>query len=407
MDGLVLGIDLCDSYTQISCLEDEKSWMIPTVICREKQEENWYIGEDAYAHALVGDGVIVDKLLKLTGRRGTATIGGTRYEAVTLLEYFLNKILEMPQKEYGIKSIRQIVITLQTIDVVVMEALQACAKKLGLSDKQLRVISHTESFIYYILSQKKEIWNNQVGVFDLSADSFRYYELKVQRGMKRMMVIAEYEELEEGFNLDILNSPSGMKLADKILCSCGERLIQKKLYSSVFLTGKGFQNRDWAPDFMKLICNKRRVYVEHELFSKGAAYRAEDFTRTKTVYPFICICEGHLGLNVSMNVLRSGQELSLALASAGDNWFEASATAEVIPDPAEDVELLITSLDNRKKKIVKIPLEGFPKRPPRTTRVRVEVSFLDEQTMQVVLRDRGFGELFPATDVFVRQEVML
>lgn len=407
MEGLVLGIDLCDSYTQISCLEDERSWLIPTVICREKQAENWYIGEEAYGHTLIGDGVIIDKLLKLASRRGTATIGGIRYEAVTLLECFFRKVLDLPRKEYGIRSIRQIVVTLQTIDVAVMEALRTCAAKLGLTDRQLRVISHTESFIYYVMSQKKELWNNQVGVFSLSADNFCYYELKVQRGMKRMAVIAECERLEEGFNLDILESSPGGKLADKILCSCGERLLQKKLYSSVFLTGKGFLSQDWAPEFMKLLCTKRRVYIENELFSKGAAYRAEDFTRSKTVYPFICLCEGHLKTNVTMNVLRGGQELSLTLASAGDNWFEIKADADIIPDPVEEIELLITTLDNRKKKIVKIPLEGFPRRPPRTTKVRVEISFLDEQTMQVVLRDQGFGELFPATDVFVRQEVML
>lgn len=407
MEGLVLGIDLCDSYTQISCLEDEKSWLIPTVICREKQTENWYIGEEAYGHTLIGDGVIIDKLLKLTSRRGTATIGGIRYEAVTLLDCFFREVLELPRKEYGIQSIRQIVVTLQSIDAAVMEALQTCAAKLGLNDQQLRVISHTESFIYYVMSQKKELWNNQVCVFSLSADNFCYYELKVQRGMKRMAVIAECETLEEGFNLDILESSPGGKLADKILCSCGERLLQKKLYSSVFLTGKGFLSQDWAPEFMKLLCKKRRVYIESELFSKGAAYRAEDFTRSKTAYPFICLCEGHLKMNVTMNVLRGGQEVSLTLAGAGDSWFEIKSAAEIIPEPAEEIELLITSLDNRKKKIVKIPLEGFPQRPPRTTKVRVEISFLDEQTMQVVLRDRGFGELFPATDVYVRQEVML
>lgn len=407
MEGLVLGIDLCDSYTQISSLENDNSWMIPTVICREKEAENWYIGEDAYAHTLIGDGVIVDKLLKLTSRRGTATIGGIRYEAVTLLEHFLRKILELPQQASGVTEITQLVVTLKTIDTVVMEALNECAGRLGLDPKKLRVISHTESFIYYILSQKKELWNNHVGVFDLSADSFRYYEMKVQRGMKRMIVIAESENLEESFNLNILESPSGARLADKILCSCGERLLQNKLYSAVFMTGKGFCKQDWAPDFMKMICSKRRVYIETELFSKGAAYKAEDFTRSKTAYPFTCICEGHLNTTVSMDVLRDGQELSMVMASAGDNWFEANAAVEVIPDPAEEIELTVTSLDSKKKKLVRIPLEGFPERPSRTTKVRVEVSFLDEKTMQVVLKDRGFGELFPASDVEIRQEVML
>lgn len=66
------------------------------------------------------------------------------------------------------------------------------------------------------------------------------------------MVQAEAQNQEEAFDLDILNSPSGSKLADQILCSCGEKLLEKKLFSTVFLTGKGFERQDWATGFMKL-----------------------------------------------------------------------------------------------------------------------------------------------------------
>ena len=45
MDGLVIGLDLNDDYTRISCYDEEKSWTIPTVICRKKQEEVWLAGE--------------------------------------------------------------------------------------------------------------------------------------------------------------------------------------------------------------------------------------------------------------------------------------------------------------------------------------------------------------------------
>ncbi len=44
MDGLVIGLDLNDDYTQISCYDREKSWTIPTVICRRKDEETWLTG---------------------------------------------------------------------------------------------------------------------------------------------------------------------------------------------------------------------------------------------------------------------------------------------------------------------------------------------------------------------------
>lgn len=43
----------------------------------------------------------------------------------------------------------------------------------------------------------------------------------------------------------------------------------------------------------------------------------------------------------------------------------------MILDGQEEIELIITSPQNPKqKRLVRIPLEGFPKRPPKTTRVR-------------------------------------
>ena len=57
--------------------------------------------------------------------------------------------------------------------------------------------------------------------------------------------------------------------------------------------------------------------------------------------------------------------------------------------------------------MVKIPLDGFPKRPPKTTRISITVGFLDEKTMVIKIADKGFGELFPKTGTVIRQEVMV
>lgn len=101
MEELVVGIDLCDGYTQINCAEEEKTWSFPTVICRHKTEDAWFVGEEAYAHTLKGDGIIVDKLVKLVCKDGTATLGNVRYEAKKLLALFLERIMRLPEEEYG------------------------------------------------------------------------------------------------------------------------------------------------------------------------------------------------------------------------------------------------------------------------------------------------------------------
>ena len=121
-------------------------------------------------------------------------------------------MLGYPRKEFGTDEVAQLVITLQSVDCSCLTPYVLCRLS-GDTKGQVHVISHTEGFIYYVLSQKKELWTNQVGLFELSGERLCYYEMKVQRGMRRNMVQAEAQNQEEAFNLDILDSPSGSRLA--------------------------------------------------------------------------------------------------------------------------------------------------------------------------------------------------
>ena len=407
MDGLVIGMDLCDTYTHISCMEPEQTWVIPTVVCKNKNADEWYVEEEAYAHTLVGDGIMEDKLLTQVMKDGTATIGGIKYEGIYLLKMFLEKALELPKKAAGSREIASIVIAVSCLDVKLMDSLLYCADYLKIPRDRVHLISHTESFVYYVMSQKREVWSNQVGMFDLTNQSLRYYELKVQRGLRQMQVVADCENLEEGFHLDVLDNTAGARLADRILCSCADRILQKRLFSAIVLTGKGFENTEWAPEFMKQVCSRRRLFVENSHFSKGALMKAADYLQEKSSYPFICICEGRLKTTVSVKVLNHDKEGQLVLAAAGDNWYEAKSTVDFIVTGNPEVEFTISPLDPKKKKLVKIGLEDFPKRPDRTTKIELSLGFSDDRTMVAVIKDKGFGEIFPAEDVMIKQEVGL
>lgn len=408
MDKLIIGIDLCDTYTQAAVQGREEAWVLPTVICRKKTIEEWCVGEEAYKYTLVGEGVIVDKLLSLALKEGTSTIASVKYEGSFLLRTYLEKVLEMIRAEYPGIPVAQLVISLKNMEMKLMDTLMGCADYLGIQRENVHIASHTECFVYYVLSQRRDVWGGQVGMFSLSDEDLRYYELKIVRGPRQMTAWAEHEELEEGFNLNVLDTVSGARMADKILCACGERFLQKKLFSSIFLTGKGFARTDWAPEFMKQVCSRRRVFVEPSLFARGAALKAEDYLHEKTSYPFVCLCEGKLKSTVTMEVMKREAKTQIALASAGESWYEARSVLEVILDGQEEIELIITSeQDPKQKRLVKIPLEGFPKRPNKTTRIRIAAGFLDEKTMVLKIVDRGFGELFPKTDAEIRQEVRI
>lgn len=406
MDGLVLGIDLCDTYTSITAMEPERTWTVKTAVCKNRQSEDWYAGEEASVRAMAGD-LYMDRLLERIVKDEKEEIGGRAVSGLELLERFLGLVLELPKKAMDQEKVSQLVITLRKTEVRLMDSLLYCADYLGIDRGRVHVISHTESFVYYVMSQKREVWSNQVGMFELSEGFAGYYELKTQRGSRKMIVTADSEVLQEEITLEYLKRPEGAASEDEFLAACAGRILDKRLFSAIILTGDGFAAADWAGNFMKQVCARRRVFAEFGLFSKGAAYRAADYLREKTDYPFICVCEGRLQYTVSMRVVNRGRDTNLVLAAAGDNWYEARSTVELIADGEDSLEFSISSLDQRKRRTVSLELTDFPKRENKTNRIQVTIGFSDENTMIVMVKDRGFGELFPATKAMVRQEVIL
>lgn len=416
MAGLLLGIDLCNDYSQMSCFNlnamdalpitmggDEKNCLIPTVLCKKKGADTWFIGEEAYRYALIGEGIMVDKLIGLTAKSGTATIEGKKYEAEELLELFIGKLLMLAFETQQGDSIEKVVYTIQQLDPVVMDCLVRVSDALGIARSKVHIISHTESYLYYVISQQKEVWLNQTSLFDLTEFGLHYYELKVIRGRTPQIVEVTHEALEEGFSLEILESSSGKHMADTILCSCGERLLGRKIISSVFLTGRGFEESSWAEGFLKLVCNKRKVFAGQNLFAKGAAYVAFDNTQEESSYPYVCICEGRIRNTVAIEAMYQGRKRQFIVAGAGTNWYEAKTSLEFIVDGCDTIDFLVQSVDTRAVKRVSLSLADFPVRPPKTTRIEVIVAFIKEDCMMVRVIDKGFGELFPASGQEVKQ----
>lgn len=420
MQGLYIGIDLCDDYSQVCCLnpltgeteaitltKEESSCLIPTVICKRKTEDVWFIGEEAYRRALVGEGIMVDKLVKLAGRDGSATMEGVKYSAEELLYRYVAQLLSMTRQKYETTEIASLVFTIQTLTGDVLDLLVRTAERCGVSRDAVRIFSHTESFVYYVLSQQKDVWANSVSMFDLSEEGLHYYEMRVIRGRRPQVVEAAHEKLEEGFDLNVLDSTSGEHMGDTILSACAERMLSRKVISAVYLTGKGFVNTNWAPNFLRRVCTKRKVFAGQHVFASGAAYVARDSVREESAYPYTCLCEGRIQTTVSIQARYEGRTEKLVLAEAGTNWYEARSGVELIPDGTSTLELTLSKAGNPHSDRIRVDLSEFPQRPNKTTRIEVILSFTAEDRMTIRVIDRGFGELFPASGKMIRKDISI
>ncbi len=419
--SLYIGIALNDELTDIAVNGDSQQDSVPTAVCKEKGRDSWLVGEEAYQTALKGKGSLVDKLVSLLRKDGTATIDGRCYSAEELLGYFFRELLqrqlaalaeaeaqedeEAEAREIpAIAEITTLVLSVRKPEPKLLQCLKRVLQNLGIPE--VYVISHTESFVHFVLHQDRNIYNRTVGMFELGNQSLSYYELVVSRGSQRY-VRAAAEAQEEAFNLDILNSPAGEKIADRILTSLADRNLEGKAYSAVILSGKGFESTEFAPDFMHNICQRRRVCIEPRLIAIGAALRAQAIAEQEPE-EYTILCDTRVLCDVSVEARKNEHEERILLAKAGEEWIGKESAEELILDDQNYVDFQVTALTGQKKPLqFRMLLEGFPERENRCTRIRIETAFLEQEKLQVTVRDEGFGELFPKTDAMVTEELDL
>ncbi|MBQ0026122.1 MAG: hypothetical protein KBS79_01945, partial [Lachnospiraceae bacterium] len=102
-----------------------------------------------------------------------------------------------------------------------------------------------------------------------------------------------------------------------------------------------------------------------------------------------------------------GRREQIILAQAGMNWYEAKTVVEFILDDVTNIELSVTPAASTRVETINIDVSDLPKRPNKTTRVEMSVSFTSETRMTVRIKDKGFGELFPASDMVIRNDYII
>ncbi len=400
-----IGIDLCDEYISGYLFEDKLLINSPAVVCREKKEDNWYTGEEAYRLALSGNGVLTDKLISLLRKGGTSTVARRAYTGEQLISRLIGAMLKQLINGDFIESIDNLVISLHHADRQEMEAISRAAVEAGVKAEAVRIISHADAFVYYTLAQSKDFYTNMTALFDLTEETLSFYKMKTVRGISKNSVVVEAEDLEESFRIGILKKESGSELGDRIMTDAAKRCMSGDIYSAVVLTGKGFERTDWAKSFIEFICRKRRVVYENGVFAIGAATFAAQWIG-EAEPPYLVFSEASLAAEVSMKVRVGERESKLVLISAGQQWYAGRAYVEVLPHDQNYIDIDIAPVDKFKgRKTIRVMLDNFPERPDRCTKLALSIDFDDCENMNIHVRDLGFGELYPASDVEVNERV--
>lgn len=409
-DKMIIGYDLSYQYAQISychlngdvpetyaLVGGTRQYNIPVCLFKRKEVNQWFLGKEAVAFSKQEEGTLLDDLLKAALEQEETIIGEEVFESIALLALFVKRSLYLPGKECRLDKAAGIMFTVPFLNEKMISLLQRLVVLLNLPDCQIFFQSREESIYYYMIHQPKELWKEDVLVFDSTGDEITSYRFMKNTNTKPMVAFVEAaehghisgeEEEKDGQFVEIIRQNA----SDILGC--------------VFLLGEGF-NGDWCQESLRLLCHNRRVFKGNDLYSKGACFCVQERLSDKKEKQMIFLGKDKLRTNVGMEVLRHGENSYLAILDGGENWFECKKQWDVILSEGNAVRLRLTPLDGRNVKYVEVVLDGLPTRDPKTTRLHLEAEMLNEKMMEIHVKDMGFGELFPSTGLEFTQQIDL
>lgn len=400
--GHVIGIELNDKMCQVSFYDEgirephtmeanADNYQIPLVIGRKGG--SWVYGKEAQKEDAVGNAVCVYDLLSFAKSHELIQLGDKMYEGIWLLSMYIQLVL----KNY--KKIDSIAFTIPAMDVDLVQILKSVGQKLGVPKEHIYVQDYKESFCYYMFYQPKELWQYEAALFYCDKDvvkAFMLRKLKTGFGKGRDSFVtvdevasAEMKELREVY--PVLNVDKA-KDADEAFKRFIQSVFDKRLISSVFLTGEGFEN-NWYPNSLRTLCNGRRAFQGNNLYSKGACYAAYNRAVEHQDIP-VYLDETKMTEQICFKLRVRGVEEWYPIVSWGTRWYEGDRQFDILLEDTEDIEIHVESLEKKEMEVIRVPMEGLPKRGNYTLRLQVSIVFNDEKTCRITWKDVGFGTFF-------------
>lgn len=410
---VVVGYDLGCNFAQISycALEDAEpetvsavagteQYNIPMVLCKRSGVGQWYYGKEAVKFAREGNGILVENLLMLAERGEDVIVEGEAFDPVALLTLFVKRSLTLLNIRASLSQVEAFMFTVGELTPRMVDVLGKVALGLQLSARHICFQSHRESFYAYMLHQNRELWKNDVMIFeyDMLLKSM-YLERNVRTTPKVVFIRQEdYPEMERIiWAEDESEKQQQMTDLDMQFLTIAEEILKGSNVSTIFLLGDGFKE-GWAKESLKLLCRNRRVFQGNNLYSKGACYGMMERMNPSTEWKEnVYLGVDKLKSNIGMQVLRQGKDSYYAVMDAGVNWYEAEKEFDIILEGGNELRFVITPLTGGNVTHRSIALDGLPERPAKTTRLNIHVEMTAVDQAAITVEDMGFGEFFPSS----------
>lgn len=404
---LLVGIDLGQKVTQISCFDRKTYEAVPIGVPDEYREETCYEIPSAIKWmpdtgiwrlcCQMGDGseeIVFEDLLTLAESE-TCECKGHSIATAEIIERYLLKLLHVINVQFPNEMLERLVITVPGKTPELVKKLQKAGQSLGIWPDRMTIQNYRLSYMYYAVSQPKELWLNNVGLFSFDRNRLLYSQIHIDRRTLPWIVGVTEKDLTDQLDYSMLEDP-GVDSTYAFVTTAGT-VLHKQMVTTLYVTGEAFEGA-WAEEALQQLCNGRRVFRGQNIYTKGACYAARELSGAGKLEQCMFLDEEMITANVSLRVYHEAQMQDLVLAKAGSVWDEVDVSVDVIPDKEYAIQITAQDVIKHQTNAHMLSLSGFAGRENKTTRFTVRVRFADRETCIVTLKDNGFGEVSPTSN---------
>ena len=425
---LYLGLDLGPEYTQLSYYnadtrepesvyheEAKDTYMLPNIMFysayhkRMGDNQNdcykfidlsgWCVGARASAYRFEDKGTVVDGIYESTLKNENIEVEGRGYKASDLMVKMLVLHIKQFTDTLGGFVLKRLTVTVADTDPRIIQAVRGLKTALRLSHDQFNIVSHLDSGLCYIFAQPEPLRNNSVGLFDFGRAGLDFYRIDMTRKYP-LIVTTQHINYHDKMNLRRFgryHEDMDETFAD-IVKECTEQVF----ISSVFLTGLGF-SENWMKQSATVLCQGRRVFVGQNIYTKGACYRSLGGVYTESLSRYFIDTEQTVKTNIGINLMDE-KNTFWPIVYGGLEWFNTRGRVVVFLDDTRRIQIVYQDILTEEEYIETIEIYGLPARPPKTTKLSIEVEYYGADKGAIVIRDMGFGNLYPTTNKIYRKE---
>lgn len=399
---LIVGIDFGKECTQL-CYFDRKAqeprslsikvggsqFETPNRLCWRIEQRDFMVGPEAEYFAREKNGVLVEDLYKICEKEQKVQIAGEAKAPYELLAAFLEGMLKFLGVMDVVQNTKCLVLTAPSLSGIQVQNFQKACALLGFPEEKYMLMDYSESFYYYAMTLKRETWNRSVGWYAFAQNHLTFRKMTINGAVRPAIV-----KLTEAEEMDFSGEE---ELRDEEFCKFIQKTLGTEIFSSIQITGQGF-DQEWAKQSVKMLCfQRRKVFYGNNLFARGACAAGKERLEDKRLKAYRYLSDALVTTDIGMDMRVMGSPVYYPLIEGGRNWYECKGSCELILDDTQELIFVMGTLGGSEKKRVAMQLPGLPKRPNRTTRLSLNLSYISRKECRILVQDMGFGDMYPSS----------